>query len=172
MDTKYIVGIVVIIILAVGGYLLLGQSGAPATPAAVDTSTQPQTTDTSAPTPTDTGSTGVSAGADVMVGSPVTVTYTDQGFSPKSVTVKAGQSVTFVDKASVPMWVASAPHPDHTGYDGTSRTTHCAAGYTGPAPFDECTTGASYTFTFNKVGTWPYHNHLSSSDFGTVVVTQ
>jgi hypothetical protein len=76
-----------------------------------------------------------------------------------------------VDERGNPMWVASDPHPVHTGYDGTSRSQHCAAGYTGPAPFDECGAGTSYTFTFDKTGTWGYHDHISDESSGTVVVT-
>ena len=68
------------------------------------------------------------------------------------------------------MWVASAPHPSHTGYDGTSRQTHCVAGYSGPKPFDQCAAGTSFSFTFKQTGTWPYHDHNNSGKFGTVVV--
>jgi plastocyanin len=70
------------------------------------------------------------------------------------------------------MWVASDEHPTHTEYDGTSRTTHCAAGYTGPKPFDECVPGTSYSFTFDKAGTYEYHDHLSASHTGKITVTE
>ena len=71
------------------------------------------------------------------------------------------------------MWVASNPHPTHTGYDSTSRDTHCAAGYTGPIPFDECAaiSSGSYSFTFTKTGSFGYHNHSDHAMIGTVVVT-
>lgn len=104
----------------------------------------------------------------------VTVTYTDQGFSPALVTIPEGATVTFVNHSTDEMWVASNPHPTHQGYDDTTERTHCAPGYTGTAPFDECAavmTGGSYSFTFTKVGTWGYHNHGNASDGGTVVVT-
>jgi plastocyanin len=68
------------------------------------------------------------------------------------------------------MWVASDPHPIHNGYDGTTVQQHCAAGYAGPAPFDECAAGTSFTFTFDKVGTWGYHDHLDHSVMGTITV--
>jgi plastocyanin len=115
---------------------------------------------------------GVGAGGSVTTTEPVTVTYTDSGFSPKTVNVKVGQAVTFVNQSSHPMWVASDPHPLHNGYDGTTRDTHCAASYTGPKPFDECSTATSFTFTFTKAGTWGYHNHAVDEDAGTVVVSQ
>ncbi len=105
---------------------------------------------------------------------PVTVTYTDSGFSPASVTVTQGQTVIWVNQSSHSMWVASAVHPTHTVYGGTNKNAHCAEGYTGSMPFDECaavTSGSSYSFTFDKVGDWKYHNHANVADFGSVTVT-
>jgi plastocyanin len=102
-----------------------------------------------------------------------TVTYTDQGFSPQFVTIPQGGTVMFVNQSSHSMWVGSGSHPAHTGYDGTSRNQHCASSYVGAAPFDECKNdapGGSWAFTFDKVGTWPYHNHSAEQDFGSVTV--
>ena len=82
------------------------------------------------------------------------ITYSDSGFSPKSVTVKAGTTVKFESVAEAGMWVASAPHPAHTDYPG----------------FDQKQTGTIYQFTFTKVGTWKYHNHVNTSHTGTIVV--
>jgi plastocyanin len=109
-----------------------------------------------------------------MVPAPVTITYTDKGFDPKTVTITQGQTVTWVNNSTHQMWIASAQHPTHMGYDGTSREAHCAASYTGAAPFDECkaeAASASYSFTFDKAGTWPYHDHVNSTMFGTITVT-
>ncbi len=170
MDTKYITGIVVVIVVLVGGYFFFVKPGtAPVTnPETAGGNSAPlETTNPGAQ-----NDPGLGASVGVSVGTPVTVTYTDSGFSPKSVTIKKGQSVTWVNKSSRAMWIGSASHPDHTGYDGTSRAAHCAAGYTGPAPFDECGAGTSYTFTFNEVGTWGYHNHAGAQDMGVVIVTE
>ena len=85
------------------------------------------------------------------------VNYGDGGFSPKAITIKKGDTVTFRNQSAGDMWVASAPHPTHTDY---------------PA-FDEkasVSNGGSWSFTFDKVGTWKYHNHKNASHFGTVVV--
>jgi hypothetical protein len=38
--------------------------------------------------------------------------------------------------------------------------------------FDQCSAGTSYAFTFGKIGSWGYHNHLNHGATGTVVVTQ
>ena len=88
----------------------------------------------------------------------MTVTYTDSGFSPKSITVKLGDTVTFMNASSKMMWVASAPHPVHTNYPEFDAKKGSA--------FEE-----SYSFTFDdKTGSFNYHNHLNPTDFGTVVV--
>src|SRR3989338_98594 len=97
------------------------------------------------------------------------VSYDGKSFSPSEVTIKKGGTVTFTSTGSA-MWIASGPHPQHTNYDGTSREAHCAAGAV--PSFDQCKSGNSYTFTFNKAGTWPYHNHVSGGMFGKVVVVE
>ncbi len=122
-----------------------------------------------------TTSTGVNVGVNITTttssAKTVAVTYTDSGFSPKTVSISVGDTVKFVNKSGKPMWVASASHPSHTVYDGTNLSAHCAAGAT--PSFDQCKSvakGLSYIFTFTKAGTWAYHNHSISSDFGSVVV--
>ena len=110
------------------------------------------------------------------------VSYDYQGFSPKSITVPLGTTVTFVNQSTKSMWVASDPHPIHTAYSGTSLSQHCPD--TTNSSFDECAALApsvvsasnpynapsSFSFTFNKEGTWKYHNHLDHSQTGTVIV--
>src|SRR5687767_10428600 len=86
---------------------------------------------------------------------PNTVLYTETGFSPQTLTVKVGTSVTFKRVGTTKdMWVGSDPHPLHTGY---------------PA-FDQKTVSESYSYTFKEAGTYPYHNHIIPADGGTVVV--
>jgi len=115
---------------------------------------------------------GTPSGAE-NTSAPVTaaVTYDGTSFSPSSVTIQQGGSVTFASSVNT-MWVASAPHPAHTGYDDTARDVHCAVGYAGAAPFDQCRAGPSYTFTFTKTGTWPFHDHANATAFGSVTVVQ
>lgn len=108
-----------------------------------------------------TGTEGVTKGGaeePVSVAIP-DVAYKDFGFIPKNISVKKGTTVTFRNNSSRGMWVASAPHPSHTILP----------------EFDELVSvsnGKSYTFTFEKVGTWKYHNHMNPSDFGSVVVSE
>ncbi|OGG44893.1 hypothetical protein A2673_03355 [Candidatus Kaiserbacteria bacterium RIFCSPHIGHO2_01_FULL_50_13] len=99
----------------------------------------------------------------------VTVTYDGSGFSPKEIVVKLGDTVTFVNASGGKMWVASAMHPTHTVYGGTSLNEHCPNA--NGSAFDQCAGGeGNYSFTFNKAGSWGYHDHLNASAFGRVTV--
>jgi len=99
-----------------------------------------------------------------------TVRLTDSGFSPERLTVSKGTTVTFINQTSGGMWVGADEHPSHTSYAGTSRSEHCPD-TTGTA-FDQCGNGNTYSFTFGKTGTWEYHNHVSSSARGAIIVTE
>jgi plastocyanin len=162
---KIIAGIVVLVIIIGGGYWFYTQSQ---NSTSMDMTASG--TDVSG-TNTDTSGTGTTGGATTGSTAPMsaTVNYSGDAFSPSTVTIAQGGTVTFVSTAS-DMWVASNPHPVHTGYDGTSMQTHCAAGYAGAAPFDQCAVGSSFTFTFSKTGTWGYHNHMNPGLSGTVIV--
>lgn len=85
------------------------------------------------------------------------VAYTDNGFSPNSLTVSSGQSVTFFNASNRNFWVASDPHPVHTDYPGFDAKRQIPP-------------GESYTFTFQKVGTWGYHNHMNPAQKGVIIV--
>lgn len=97
-----------------------------------------------------------------------TVYYTSQGFQPQEITIQKGDTVTWINNASSAMWVATNQHPSHTEYDGTSLYRHCSNGQSDT--FDQCSEGDEYSFTFQKIGEWGYHNHRSPFDEGTVVV--
>ena len=165
--------LVVIIILGAGYWFLKGSSST--SPSAQNTETQmPQGTDTNTQPSGQTSNSGdTSVNVDVSgsvstTPSSAKVSYDGKAFSPSSVTIKKGGTVTWSGPAT--MDVASGQHPTHTVYDGTSRSEHCAAGAT--ASFDECKGGSAYSFTFNKVGTWSYHDHANASAFGKVVVVE
>ncbi len=87
----------------------------------------------------------------------ITVTYTDNGFSPATVTIQEGDTVEFVNKSGGKMWVASAPHPTHTNYPGFDQKSSIDS-------------GGRFLFMFNNTGAWAYHNHSRATDKGTVVV--
>lgn len=158
MDSRWLGVIVLIIILGVGGWYVFSHPATTAPAPVVETPVAEESATTT----------------DALPAGPVVVMYTANGFSPASVTVTEGQTVKWMNETSGKMWVGSAMHPTHTAYDSTTKDAHCAAGYTGPLPFDECKAedpGVSYSFTFTKAGTWKYHDHMNTPMFGTVIVT-
>lgn len=82
------------------------------------------------------------------------VSYGDDGFAPKTITVESGTTVTWTNESNRPMWVASDVHPAHNIFPD----------------FDQLGSGDSYSFTFGQTGEWEYHNHLFPSHTGTVIV--
>ncbi|OHA66970.1 MAG: hypothetical protein A3C82_02700 [Candidatus Wildermuthbacteria bacterium RIFCSPHIGHO2_02_FULL_47_12] len=100
------------------------------------------------------------------------VTYTDSGYSPKELTVKKGDIVTFTNMSSMPMWTAFAMHPTHTVYPGTDIK-NCENPGMMDMMFDSCAqipTGQIWKFQFNETGEWGYHNHMQASHWGKVIV--
>ena len=98
-----------------------------------------------------------------------TITYTNDGFSPSTVTVRKGQTVQWVNKSDSDVWPASGSHPTHAVYPQKSSS-DCLG-----SSFDACAAiaaDASWDFTFSQIGTWKYHNHMNSSEAGTVIVTE
>ncbi len=175
----YIAGAVVVAALLVGGIFVFMQ-GATNTPSAPPPApgpisnppTPPAPAPMTPPTPTSVTPTPNPITSPVpppaptpAPKNPAVITYTDSGFSPGTLTVKAGAKVTFENKSSEPFWPASNPHPVHTGYPTTG-------GCTG-STFDACKglqPGDSWSFTFNVVGQWGYHDHLNPGQRGTVIV--
>src|SRR3989344_4949133 len=105
----------------------------------------------SAPAAGDIEKTGLVQGTVVSIG--------PQGFNPAAITVKKGTTVIFLNEdLGAPHQPASNPHPIHTDYPGFD------AG-------EPISPGGSYSFPFNRAGTWRYHDHLNPSRAGTVIVT-
>lgn len=156
MSKGSIIAIVVIVILIAGGLAYWYSTQGPVNSLLPTMSYQsPVTSSTVVTEPTSTPSAVAT----------VTVTYTDSGFSPSTVTIPKGGTVIFKNAASDAVRVASNPHPLHTGYP----TTGGCVGST----FDSCSNiapGSSWQFTFTFVGSWGYHNHLNPGEHGTVVV--
>jgi plastocyanin len=85
------------------------------------------------------------------------VEYKAEGFVPKTMKIRVGTSVTFVNTIANDMWVASNPHPLHTGLKG----------------FDQLKStpkGGKYTYTFNTIGNYSYHNHAKPQNTGLIIV--
>lgn len=107
------------------------------------------------------------ASADSGGGASHTVEITSAGFSPSTLTIKAGDIVRWVNKDTVGHWPASANHPTHNVYPEPGG---CIG-----SKFDACKAlapGESWSFTFDKVGDWAYHDHINfrAPFFGNIVV--
>lgn len=97
----------------------------------------------------------------------VTITYTDDGFSPRDITIPQGTRVRFLNASHEAVWPASGVHPTHTLYP-EKESSDCLG-----SAFDACrglTPGEFYDFTFYYVGTWPYHDHEHAYNSGTITV--
>lgn len=102
-----------------------------------------------------------------------TISITEKGYEPQMVTIKKGGTVTWVNNTDSPNWPATAMHPTHEKYPG-SNITKCGTPKE-PTIFDACRgieKGGSYSFTFNNVGEWAYHEHLNVKMFGKIIVTE
>lgn len=85
------------------------------------------------------------------------ITITKDGFTPASLTVKAGTKVTWTNTDTKPHAIASDPHPAHTGLKGLESA--------------NLTQKGTYSFTFTTPGSYTYHDHLNPYKLhGTVVV--
>jgi plastocyanin len=91
------------------------------------------------------------------------IVYTDAGFSPPSLTVATGTTVTFLNQSSDRFWPASDPYPSDDDYP--------QAGSCGSA-FNACAevAGTSWSFKFDKIGTWGYHDNINLAHRGIVIV--
>lgn len=86
-----------------------------------------------------------------------TITYTDNGFSPATLAIKEGETVTFKNDSGKDFWPASGPHPTHTNYPEFDAKQAVAS-------------GGTWSFTFSRKGAWKYHNHLNPTFTGTITV--
>lgn len=86
-----------------------------------------------------------------------TVRYTESGFEPRDLSVPLGTIVHFVNESSQDMWVASNEHPAHTDLPTFDQ-------------FGLSSKGSTYTYVFDQVGSWAYHDHLNPEREGVVEV--
>ena len=83
------------------------------------------------------------------------IEVTKSGFSPAVLTIKTGTKVTWVNKSETIANISSGPHPVHNAYPSLNLKN-----------FND---SESISFTFDKTGTYGYHNHLNPSLTETTV---
>lgn len=100
------------------------------------------------------------------------VEITSTGFSPVKLEIKQGETVRWINKQPQKSWPASAVHPSHTVYPG-SDIKKCGT-VEQSTIFDACRgieEGEAYEFTFNQIGAWDYHDHLTARWRGDIIVS-
>ena len=178
MKTASIIGAIIVIIVIIGGVVFFRSTEPNGTPADEGTPAPAQSPVTGSGgnsnfiqvAPTD-----LPTGVDQETGTPdedtspndtststtsdqaVTISIDEAGFTPQSVTVAVGATVTFVNNGQAPHWPASDVHPTHEilpAFDSKGGLE----------------TGEEYSFTFTEAGTWPCHDHLAPSNTCTITV--
>lgn len=86
----------------------------------------------------------------------VQVELTSSGFSPKTITVDKDTTVVWTNNSGEAATVDSNPHPIHTSMPEANL-----------GSFND---GETLEFTFEKAGTFNYHNHFSPAQGGAVIV--
>lgn len=89
---------------------------------------------------------------------PIRIDITAQGFKPATLLVKKGAKVTWINKDTKPHRVAANPYPSHTDLPSLDSET----------PVNP---EGGYSYTFDKVGTFGYHDEINPTTNGTIVVT-
>lgn len=87
------------------------------------------------------------------------VTITAQGFVPQTILVKKGSTLNWTNRDNKPHQVASNPHPTHTLLPVLGQ------GKLLPA-------GSSFTLTFDRTGTFTYHDEQNPLKFKGVVIVK
>lgn len=85
-----------------------------------------------------------------------TITYSDNGFNPSSLTVSAGDTITIKNASTENLQFSSDNHPAHTNNQELNQI--------------ELAPDQSQTITLTKKGIWGYHNHLNPDRTGTITV--
>ena len=85
-----------------------------------------------------------------------TITYTDSGFSPATLTVKKDDTIKIVNQSSTSLEFSSDDHPTHKEDPELNMAIILP--------------GKDAMLKVTKTGSWGYHNHLKSSDEGHLTV--
>lgn len=135
---KAIIAVVVVIILAVGGWVVFGNKKSNTNPSYSGGNTSQNTGNNS------TNASQTSASGKVSI--------QNMMFTPSQITIAKGGSVTWTNNDNI----------THTVVDDLSNVGGPASGDIAP--------GQSYSFTFNKTGSFQYHCSIHPSMRGTIVV--
>lgn len=148
MSRNLVISGVVIAVVIVGGWFLMRPKTVSYPP--IQTQTQVQK-----PPASTQSATTATAGA-VMNEEKNLVTIGNDGYLPKSITIKVGETVTWVNTDTANHTVTSALHPTHTIYPALN--------------LGVIKSGTKKALSFPKAGVYKYHDHLNPSLVGSVTV--
>lgn len=103
------------------------------------------------------GCLGVNQQVAPVESSEATIEYRDGVFSPAQVRIGIGTTVTFKNVGTRSVWPASDAHPSHL----------LCPGFDSRAALEP---GESYSYTFTTAQVCPFHNHLSATEVGRIVI--
>ena len=103
-----------------------------------------------------TATTGAPETSSGTINEEVSVTYTENGFSPSTVSVKSGSKLKVINNSGRSIDFASNPHPIHTDMLELN--------------FGVIKPGESKNATLTKKGEWRYHDHFNASAGGKISV--
>lgn len=142
-NRNLVIGVIVVLVILVGWYFL--QSQKPQAPAPA-----PQVI----PQEEEEATKEAEAEDEDMEEEVVTVGST--GFSPKEISIKVGEEVSWMNEDRAVHTVNSAVHPTHQVYP--------------PLNLGNIQTGGKVSLSFPEAGTYKYHDHLNPSFTGSVIV--
>lgn len=90
-------------------------------------------------------------------GSSFSTVFKADGFHPAELTIQQGDTVIFTTATGKPFWPASDLHPTHSIYPEFD-------------PQEPVAALKSWSFKFDKVGEWQFHNHLEPYFRGVIKV--
>lgn len=147
MSRNIVIAVIVILALAAGGWFLT-RPKQPAISESTNVIQTPASTESASPA-------SATEGSDVADEENL-VTISSAGFSPKEITISAGETVVWMNSDAIDHTVNSAPHPTHTAYP--------------PLNLDTIKPGDKKSLNFPEPGTYKYHDHLNPSLVGSIIV--
>lgn len=95
----------------------------------------------------------------VQTGNDVIITLTEDGFTPETLTIKKGTTVTFRSETGEFFWPASNLHPSHEIYPQFD-------------PKEPIAKDKTWSFRFDRIGEWKYHDHIAPYYTGIISVSE
>ncbi|MEK7617102.1 MAG: cupredoxin domain-containing protein [Patescibacteria group bacterium] len=137
------IGVIVVLVILAGWYFLQSQKAQAPSPA-------PQVT-------TEEASPSTSEATETAQMEKNVVTISSSGFMPQNITIKAGDTISWMNEDSESHQVQSAVHPTHQLYPPLNTVGLLKS-------------GEKKSLSFPDAGTYKYHDHLNPSLTGSVTV--